>query len=160
KTAFRQIVREVFRHALGQRRDQYTLLYGYAQLDFAQQVVNLRQRRPDLNHWVYQPRGPHHLLDDIITVLVLVVGWRGRHKHALTHALLEFLELQGPVVHGGRQAKTELYQGRLARPVAPVHSTELPHGDMAFIDEHQGIGGQVIYQCGWRLAGRGARQMA
>src|SRR3546814_11389396 len=75
-------------------------------------------------------------------MLVFVVRRSGRHENALTHALLEFLELEGPVVNGRRQAETKLHQGFLAGAIAAVHSPELAHGDMAFIDEHSGVGRQ------------------
>ncbi len=73
--------------------------------------------------------------------------------------MLEFFKLQRPVIHGRRQAEPKLHQCGFARTVAPVHGAQLPHGDMAFIDKHQGIGGQIVDQRGRRLARRRTRQM-
>ena len=58
------VIREVFRHALGQRRDQHAFASFRAVANLAQQVVNLIVRGPDLDKRIGQPRGPDYLLDN------------------------------------------------------------------------------------------------
>ncbi len=44
-----QIVREILRHALGQRRDEHTLAEALADPDLVQQVIHLAADRPYLD---------------------------------------------------------------------------------------------------------------
>jgi hypothetical protein len=64
------------------------------------------------------------------------------------------------VVDGRRQAEAVLDQRRLAVEVAAEHAADLRHGDVAFVDEHEAVVGQVFEQGGRRLAGRAAGEVA
>ena len=68
------------------------------------------------------------------------------------HPGLELLEAQGPVVQGRGQAEAVVHQGLFAGLVPPVHALELGHGDVGFVDDHQGFPGQVVQQGRGRLA--------
>ena len=71
-----------------------------------------------------------------------------------------FLELQGAVVHAGRQPEAVLGQRKFAPVVAPVHAADLRYGDMAFVDEDDGVVGNVFEQGRRRLAGLATGEIA
>ena len=152
-----QEVGQILGHALGERGHKHALRHRHPGLDLAQQVVDLGARRQHLHLRIHQTRGTHHLLHHVVRMLALIGGRRGGHEHALAHARFKFLQLQRPVIQRRRQAESILDQRFLARPVAAIHGAQLPDGDVAFIDEHQRIAGQIVDQCGRRLAWRGAR---
>src|SRR3546814_3723839 len=66
--------------------------------------------------------------------------------------LLPFLELQRPVVDAGRQAEAVLGERRLARVVAAEHAVELADGDVALVDEEEGVVRQVLEEGRRRIA--------
>ena len=62
------------------------------------------------------------------------------------------MEFERAVVAGGRQAEAVIHEVLLARCVAFVHAADLSNGNVAFVDEHDGVVGQVVHQCGRRFA--------
>ena len=64
------------------------------------------------------------------------------------------------VVHTGGQAEAVFGQRRLAAEVAAIHRPELADGDVALVDEDQGVVGQIFEQGGRRLAGLAAGEIA
>ena len=109
-------------------------------------------RRAHLDLRIHQPGGAHHLLDHLPGMGLFVFGRRRRHKDHLAHTLLKLLQLEWPVVQRTGQTETVLNQGGLAGTVAVVHAPKLPHEYMAFVQEHQGVLGQIVGQSGWRLS--------
>src|SRR5690606_37835531 len=59
-----EIFGEIFRHALGESGNEYTLADGDPFANFRQQVVHLRAGGPHFNLRIDQARRPHQLLDD------------------------------------------------------------------------------------------------
>ncbi len=59
-----EIVGEIFRHALGQRRHEHALATALANADLVQQVVDLAAHGPNLDLRVDEAGRPDHLLDD------------------------------------------------------------------------------------------------
>jgi hypothetical protein len=84
---------------------------------------------------------------------------RGRNAGCLRAHGIPFLESQRPIVDRRGQAETELGKGGLAVEVAAEHAADLRNGDVAFIDEHQCIVGQIFEERGRRLAGAAAGQI-
>ena len=62
------------------------------------------------------------------------------------------MEFERSVVAGGRQAEAVVHEVLLARCVAFVHAADLGDGNVAFVDEHDGVVGQVVHQRGRRFA--------
>ena len=60
-----QVLGEVFRHALGQCRNEHPLIKGDAAVDLRQHVVDLRSNRTDLNLWVDEPGWAYDLFNDV-----------------------------------------------------------------------------------------------
>ena len=105
---------------------------------------------------VDEPGGADELLDHLSRVPVLVGSRRRGHEDGLGGEPLELVEPQRPVVERGREPEPVLDQGLLARAVAAVHAPELRHGHVAFVDEEQRIGREVVEQGRRRLAGAAA----
>ena len=141
-----QVVGELLGHALSERGDQHALIFVNANADFLQHIVNLMGRRPHLDLWVNQTCGPDHLLNHATRMRDLVGGRRGRYKHRLPHLGLKLFKLEWPVVQRAGQAKTVSHQGGLARPVTVVHGVELADHDVAFVQKHHCVLGQVVAQ--------------
>ena len=93
-------------------------------------------------------------------LLQLPAAGRRRDVHRLRPHGVPFLEAQRAVVHAGGQAEAVLGQRRLAPVVAAEHAADLRHGDVALVDEHERVVGQVLEQRRRRLAGLAARQIA
>ncbi|MPN22144.1 hypothetical protein SDC9_169527 [bioreactor metagenome] len=93
-----QEIGQVLGHALGQRRHQHPLSNGNPLIDFAKKIIDLRRRRTYQHLGVDQTGRPHHLLDHLAGMLLLVVGRGRRDENRLPHLRLELVELQRPVV--------------------------------------------------------------
>jgi hypothetical protein len=72
-----EVVGELFGHALGQGRDQHALVLVDADADLLQHVVDLVRGGTHFHDWVHETRGPHHLLDNLTGMLLLVGSRRG-----------------------------------------------------------------------------------
>src|SRR5882672_2476605 len=94
-----EILRQVLRHALGQRGDQHALAHFHPALDLLQEVVDLALRGTDRDLGIDQPGGPDDLLhDDALGFLQLVLRRRGRDEEGLAGHPLELVEAERPVV--------------------------------------------------------------
>ena len=155
-----EVLGQVLRHALGQRRHQHAFLALHAQTDLRQQVVHLRPDRADVHFRVHQSSRPDHLLDDLAGLLQFESRRRRRDVDGLRLQVLEFVEPQRPVVEGRRQAESILDQGLLARTVATVHAHDLRNGHVTLVDDQHRVARQVIEQAGRRLARCPPRQVA
>jgi hypothetical protein len=67
---------------------------------------------------------------------------------------------EGTVIQGGGKAEPVLHKGFFPGAVAVVHSAELGHGLVGFIDDHKEIGREVIEEGPRRLAGLSAIEVA
>ncbi|SSL88445.1 Uncharacterised protein [Klebsiella pneumoniae] len=65
----------------------------------------------------------------------------------------KFFKLHRPVIQRRRQAETVFHQRLFARPVAPVHTADLRHRDVGFVNHQQAIRRQIVEQGRRRLAG-------
>ena len=150
------VVRQVLRHALGQRGHQCPLVSLDPQADLVHQVVNLAFHRPHLHPGVQQTRGPDHLLGHLVGVLPLIISRRGGDEHRLMIPLLKLREFQGPVVEGTGQTEAVLHQAFLPGPVPVVHGPHLGQGHMALVHEQQEILREIVQQGGGGRARRPA----
>ena len=155
------ILRQVFRHALGERGDQHALIVVDAAVDLAEQIVHLSLDGADLHRGVQQAGGTDDLLHHHAGRLGEFVGaGRGGDVDQLVDAVFEFLEGERPVVERARHAETVGHQHFFARAVAVIHAVQLRDGLVAFIEKHDGIVGQVIEQGGRRFARQAAGEVA
>ncbi len=85
---------------------------------------------------------------------------RRRDERRLRAHGVPFLEAQRAIVHARGQAEAVLGQRRLAPVVAAEHGADLRHGDVALVDEHERVVGQVLEQRRRRLARLAAGEIA
>ncbi len=115
----------------------------------------------DLDRRIDQAGGADHLLgEDAAGLLQLPAAGRGRDVDGLRPHGVPLLEAERAVVHAGGQAEAVLGERRLAPVVAAEHAADLRHGDVALVDEHQRVVGQVLEQRRRRLAGLAAGEVA
>ena len=152
---------QILGHFLGQHGDQDALALSRAGVAFGDHIVDLMGGRADDALRIDQTGRPHHLFDENAAgTLQLPAARRRRDVNGLRPHFLPFLELKGAVVDAGRQTEPEIGERRFAREVAFEHGPDLRHGDMAFVDEQQGVFRQILKQSRRWLAGRPTGQIA
>ena len=78
-----QIVGEIFRHALRERRDEHALALPLADADLVEQIVDLAAHGPNLDLRIDQARRPNDLFDDdAFRQAQLELRRRRRHEDA------------------------------------------------------------------------------
>ena len=140
----REVVGQVLRHLLRQRRDEHALVALDADLDLGEQVVDLALERPDLDLRVEEARRADDLLRDLLGLLELVLARRRRDVDDLVDARGELLEGQRAVVEGRRQPEAVLDERDLAAAVAGVHRVELRQRHMRLIHDDEEVLGEVV----------------
>ena len=148
-----QMVGEVLRHALGERRHEHALATLDAHANLLGEVIDLATHGAHVDLGVEQARGANDLLDLLLAHLLLVVSRRGRDIEELRDAGLELIEAKRSVVKGGRQAKAMLDQGDLPRAVTLVHAANLRHGHVGLVNDAEHVLGKVVDERVRRLAG-------
>ena len=151
-----QVIREIFRHLLRQRRHEHALVLLCTNADLRQKIVHLPRQRPHLDDGIEQPRRADDLLDDLLRLFQLIFRRRRRNVDDLIDALLELLEGKRTIVKSGRQTKAVFHKRNLARTVAVEHRLELRHRHMALVHDDEEIVGEVIEQ---RIRRRPRRSM-
>ena len=111
-TVVGQILSQVLRHALGQRRDEHAVAQFDARTRFAEQIVDLGRYWTYLDLGIDQPGRSHEEFHHAAVGLVeFILGRRGRDEDGTRRARLPFLETQGPIVQRRRQPEAEFDQG-------------------------------------------------
>ena len=137
---------------LAQRGDQGAQAAGGDFLDLAQQVVDLGFHRTHDAQRVDQSRRAHHLFGEHAAgALQLPRPRRRGYKDGVRAHGLPFLEFQRPVIDTAWQAEAEFGQRRFSVEVAPIHTAQLRHGDVAFIDYQQRVFRKILKKCRRRL---------
>jgi hypothetical protein len=141
-----QVIRQVLRHLLRQRRHEHPLVPRLAQPDLVDQIVDLPLRPLHDHLGVDQPRRPDDLLDVPIGLRQLVRPRRRGQVDRLLDPLQELLEPQRPVVHRRRQPEAVLDQRPLPRHVALVHAADLRDGHVRLVDHQHEVLGEEVQQ--------------
>ena len=158
---FQKIVREFFRHALGQGRYQDALVGLAGFRDFFHQVVDRVVGGAHLYGRVEQSRGTDHLFHNhALAFLQFVVGRRGTDVNHLLGHFVELVEGERAVVQGGWQAEAIVHERLLARAVAAVHGAYLRHADMALVDDDQKVLGEEVQEAIGARARRASVEVA
>ena len=109
-----EILRERFRHALGERGGKRAVAAGSHLLHLAEEVVDLPLHRAHADLRVDQPRRADDLLHRLAGKAKLIVSRRGGNADELVDARVELLKAQRPVVERRRQAKAVFHKVLLA----------------------------------------------
>ena len=148
-----QIFGQVLGHALGEHGDQAAVALLRHRAHLADQIVDLRARRPDVDRRIDQAGRADHLLGEHAAGFVeLPRPRRGRDARGLRPHRIPFLETQRPVVHARGQAEAVFGERRLPAEVAAKHAAELRDGDVALVGEDQRVVGHILEQSRRRLA--------
>jgi hypothetical protein len=157
-TGFFQIVRQVLRHPLRQRRHQDALAFLDPCVGLGQEVIDLPGGRAHADLRVDQPGRADDLLHHPFAVLVLERPRRRRDVDHLPEMGHELVEHQRAVVERRGEAEAVIDQDLLAAAVAAVHPAHLRQRDVRLIDHHQVVVGEVIervHGCSPARAARG-----
>ena len=121
-----QVVGEIFRHALGQRRDEHPLSSALADSDLVQQIVYLTTNRADLDLRIDQTRRANDLLDHrSFRQPQLDLRRRRTDVERPRRQREKLVEHQRAIVQGAWQAESVIHQRQLARTVAVEHPADL-----------------------------------
>ncbi len=155
-----EVLGEVLRHLLRQRRHQHPLALLGALPCREEQVVDLAPARLDGHLGVDEAGRPDHLLDDRVGQGELLVRGRGRDEHDLPDPLQELVLLQRTVVEGGGEPEAEVDERLLAGAVPVVHATDLREHHVRLVEEDDEVVGEVVEQGVGRRAGGPVLQVA
>ena len=118
---FFEIVGQIFRHALGERRDQHTPAGGGLLSDLGKKIVDLPLDGAHLDLRVEQARRTDDLFDDLPRLCKFVLGGRRRDADHLRDARIELLKGERPVVVGRTHTEPVSDQIRLAGKIPVIH---------------------------------------
>ena len=154
-----QVLGEVLRHALGERRDEHALTGGGALLDLGQHVIDLRADRAHFDLRIDEPGRPHQLLDHL-------------RRSAAASYVPGVAETK--IICGASCSHSSNFSGRLSsaegrrkpystsislRERSPLYMrAELRNRLVALVDDQQRIRRQVVEQARRRLARLRARR--
>src|SRR5260221_6256288 len=155
-----EVVREVLRHLLRQRRDDRPLAALDAEVDLREEVVDLPVGRPDVDLRIDQAGRADDLFDQDRRALQLVRSRCRRYEDRLVQPVLELLERERAVVEGAREAEAVLDEDVLAGLVAEEHAAGLRDRHVRLIDEHEEVRREVVEERPRPAAGRAARQVS
>src|SRR5258707_12351488 len=94
-----EILGKILSHALGQRRNEHTLITLGTHANFLQQVVHLTFDRAYLDLRVDKAGGTNHLLDEAAPRFrEFVRAWGRRDIKNLVHSVLEFFKCEWTIV--------------------------------------------------------------
>ena len=141
-----QILGQILRHALGEGRDQHTLITLNAHANLLEQIINLPLGRLDHNLRVNQAGRANNLLHITISLRQLILTRSRRKVNRLTDTLQELLPLQRAVIHRRRQTETVLHQGALTGHIALIHGTNLRDRHVRLVNNQQEIIREIIQQ--------------
>ena len=97
-TDFLHIVCQIFRHTLGQRGDQYLMVFFNLFIYFSDQVIDLSFHRAYLYFRIQQSCRTDDLLCPEQLMLFLIIGRCRRYEHHLVNMRLKFFEIQRSVI--------------------------------------------------------------
>ena len=150
-TDLTHVLREIFRHTLCQRGDQYLMMIRCLLIHFSDQIIDLSLNRANRDFRIKQSGRPDDLLHTHQFVLLLIhIRCRRNEKH-LIDLTLKFFEVQRTVVQSGRQTKSVIHQRLLTRTVARIHAADLRNRNMRLIHDQQEIIREEINECHRRL---------
>ena len=154
-----QIRRKLFRHTLGKRRNDHTLLLLHATLNALEEIVDLTLCWKDRDMWVNNAGRPNHLLHHLIRTLSLIASRRCGNIDRLTNTRLKLFKRQWAIVERAREAEAEVDEDLFPRAVVLVHANNLRNAHVALIDHEKPIGWEVVEQRPWPGARLAAREV-
>ena len=159
-TDFLHIVCQVFRHTLGQRGDQYLMVFFNLFIYFSDQVIDLSFHRAYLYFRIQQSCRTDDLLCPEQLMLLLIIGRCRRYEHHLVYMCFEFFEIEGSVVQCRGQTEAIVYQCLFSRTVSCIHAADLRNRHMRLVHDDQKIIREKVQQRHGRRSRRKSVQMS
>ena len=145
----RQLLRQPFR----QGGDEHPLTPLNAGIDLIDEVIDLVLGRANLYPRVEESCRADQLLDDdAVALLQLIVARRGGDVDHVALHLLKLVEAERAIVDRRREAEAVGDEVFLPLPVATIHPSHLGDRDVALIDDHQIVLGEVVEEAVGPLA--------
>ena len=154
-----KVRRELFGHALRERRDDHALLLLHTTLDALEEIIDLSLCREHSDVRVHNSCWADQLLHHLVCALALVAPWRRRNVDRLPHARLELLKGQWSIVERAWEAETEVNEDLFSGTVVLVHADDLRNAHVALINNEEPIRREVVEQCPRPGAGLAAREV-
>ena len=145
-SALQQVVRQVFRHLLGQRGHQNALVSLGASSNLREEIIDLPLGWLDHNLGIDESCGANDLFNEPVGLTQLVVAGGGREVDRLPDAIEELLPPQRSIVHRTGQPEPVLHQRALAGGVSLEHGADLRNGLVGLIDHQEEVLGEVVDQ--------------
>ena len=148
-----QVIGEIFRHPLGESRDEHPLAFPLAEANLVEEIVHLAAHRTHFDFRIDEAGRPNDLLDNrsFGEPQLGLTRRRGDVERARSQRK-ELVEHQRPVVQRARQAESVIDQRELARPVAVEHSADLRQRHVRLVDDDEEILGEIIEEARGPLA--------
>ena len=133
----RHVGGQLFRHALGQRRDQDPFVYGGPLGYLLHQIINLIQCRAYFYHGIQQSGRTNHLVYHYpFTLFQFIVRRCGTDINGTRRKRFKFLKSQRTIIHSRRKAEPIIHKILFPGIIPSVHRTDLRYRHMALI-HHQ-----------------------
>ena len=142
-----EVRRQILRHLLCERSDERALLFGGADIDFRNQIVELPLGGTDGDFGIEQTCRPDDLLRDDLAFFQLQIARGGADEYRLIDVAVELVKVQRAVIIRRGKAKAVVNQTLFARMVARVHTPYLRQRDVGFVHKQQKVIGKIIEQC-------------
>ncbi len=146
KTHLEQVICHIFSHTLGQGGHQSAFTLIDPRTKFNDQVIDLPLGRPYLHLGVQQAGRTNDLFHHLICFFHLIRTRRGAGVHGDAHHFFKFRELQRTIVFSRRQTKTIIDQNLFPGTVTVVHTAQLGHHHVGFVQNQQVAGGHKVDQ--------------
>ena len=143
---FDEKFREVLRHLLGERRDEYAVAVLDDFFDAVQEYVHLALDREQFDFRVQKSGRSVDLFGhDTASLFQFVIAGGCTHKkHLLRVHVFEFCEVHRAVVESAGEAEPVLHECGLAGFVAFGHAAHLRNAHMRFVDHQKPIITKVV----------------
>ena len=129
-----EVRRELFGHALRERRNDHALLLLHATLNALEEIVDLPLRWKHGDVRINHPSRSNQLLHHLVCTFTLITSWCRGDVDRLAHTCLKLLEGERAIVERTRQAEAEVDEDLLARTIVLVHADDLRNAHVTLID--------------------------
>ena len=123
---FLEVLRQIFRHALGQCGDQHPFVFLCPLLNLFDQIINLIQAWTHFNDGIKKSRWTDDLLHKYTRCLLqFIIGGGSTYINHLLLQLLKLFVLKRSVIHGCRQSKAKFNQVLFSASIPTIHGVYL-----------------------------------
>ena len=145
-THFLKIVSQVFSHLLSQSCYKDTLAFFSTAINFTKEVIHLTHSWTNFDFWIKKPCRTDDLLNHSLGLFHLIVARSSRNIYNLMYMTLEFFTSKRTVIKRRWQTETVINQHLLTSLVSVIHSLNLTHCHVTFINHDEEVFWEEIKQ--------------